>query len=395
MKKLQTIVLLLFTISFYGQWVQQNSGTSENLNDVYCISENIVVVVGDNGTILKTIDGGANWVQKISNTTYNIKKLQFVNQNVGYALGSDSTLNFGNILKTINGGESWTVIRTFNLSNTSDLSCVNENIFCYTNNHILYKSIDGGDTFQTINTTDFIQNIQFINEQVGYALGSAGLVKTIDGGITWNFVRNNVTIFYFLNENVGFFRTGAGLSKTTDGGISIINLTTVDHTMQKIFPPNESIIWGVTGELLLDGQPKYTTRVEVLNTEDFQRIDASIPILKSIHFTNPTKGYGVAWGGEIYKNTTGTMLGLNGINSEKSIKIYPNPTSDQITIAFSEQPASVFSIEILDSLGKGVFHKVYNLENNIIINTKPLSKGVYFLTVAKQEKRQTQKLIIN
>ena len=64
MKKLKTIFLILLTMPIYAQWVQQTSGTGENLNDVYCITADIVVAVGDNGTILKTIDGGTTWVQK-------------------------------------------------------------------------------------------------------------------------------------------------------------------------------------------------------------------------------------------------------------------------------------------------------------------------------------------
>ncbi len=395
MKKLKTLLFLLFTIPIYSQWVQQTSGTGENLNDVFCITEDVVVVVGDNGTILKTTDGGTNWLQKTSSTTYNLQKVQFVNQNVGYTLANDSSFYFGKLLKTLDGGETWNVILSFNSSGVNDLSVVSENVFYYTNDYILYKTIDGGATFQIVNTADFIQNIQFLNELIAYGLGGGGLVKTIDGGVTWNIIRNDVYMFHYLNENVGFFKDTNGLSKTIDGGNSLIYLTNINHTMEKIFASSENIIWGVTGVLLLNGQPNYITREEILDSGGFQRIDASDPILKSIYFANPTKGYGVAWGGEIYKNSTGNMLGLNEIKNKLLLRIYPNPSSEQVTISFNEKPTHPFSIEVADSMGKKVFSKFYNDENNVIITTKSMSKGIYFLTIVGQNEKQTQKLIIN
>lgn len=379
----------------YAQWVQQTSGTGENLNDVYCITADIVVVVGDNGTILKTIDGGTTWVQKNSGTSYNLEKIQFTNQTIGYTIGADSSLYFGTLLKTVDGGETWNTVLNFGTSNKRDISCVSENIFYYVNNNMLFKTVDGGNNFQIINTTEYMQNIQFINDQIGYGLGSNGLVKTIDGGITWTFIRNDVDVYYFLNENIAFFKGINGLSKTIDGGTTLMSLTPIDHSMQKLFATNENIIWGVSGDLLLNGQPNYTTRGEISGIGLFQKINASNPIFKSIYFDNLTKGYGVALAGKIYKNTTGTMLELNEINNEKFIKIYPNPTSDQINIGFREKSIQPFFIEITDTLGKIIFSELYNDKDFVTINTKSISKGIYLLSVMNQEKRQIQKLIIN
>ncbi|MBC7642690.1 MAG: hypothetical protein H7174_10210, partial [Flavobacterium sp.] len=107
MKKIIIILFILFSVSFYGQWVQQDSGVYENLNDVYCVTENLVFVVGDNGKILKTTDGGDNWVEKTSGTTQILNRIQFANAFVGYAVG-----NNGVLLKTIDSGENWTFVAT-------------------------------------------------------------------------------------------------------------------------------------------------------------------------------------------------------------------------------------------------------------------------------------------
>ena len=118
-------------------------------------------------------------------------------------------------------------------------------------------------------------------------------------------------------------------------------------------------------------------------------------MLKSIYFISPTIGYGVNWFGQIFKNTTGTMLDVNQIKTDKGMLLYPNPANGEVSISFNESPSESFSIEIIDSIGKKVFKEVYHNENNININTNSMSKGVYFLSVINQEKRETRKLIIN
>ena len=395
MKKLFSIIFILFTQFFYAQWVQQNSGVSELLNDVYCITENIVVAVGNNGTILKTTDGGAYWVQKTSGTGYNLEKVQFPNPNVGYAVSV-----IGEILKTLDGGDTWNMIYSFGNSDTRDISCVDENIFYYTYNYTLYKTINGGISFQVINTPQFIQNIQFINEMVGFASGNDGLLKTNDGGLTWISIGSvlsgfgiGYTPFFFYNETVGYKISSEGnLYRTTDASVTYTYLTTVSSTMLKLFAPSENIIWGVTPVLTLDGLQYYTMRGEIADGV-FQRIDASSPLLKSIYFANPTTGYGVGWDG-LVKNVTGTMLGLIEVDSKESLKIYPNPSSSLITILLNESNNLPFTIEITDSLGKKIYSNYYK-QNNITINTEKFLKGIYFLTIINTNKSQTQKIIIN
>lgn len=383
-----------------AQWVQQISGTSENLNDVYCITEDIVVVVGDNGTILKTTNGGANWVQKTSGTTLKLTKVQFASTNIGYVSGVNMSNGLVNILKTIDGGENWNIMISYTTTNIFDFWCVNENIFYYTNTGTLFKTVNGGSSFQTINTTEFLQNIQFTDEMKGFASSGSSLLKTINGGVSWSNIGDvssgfGNTPFYFFNENIGFKLNSGSLYKTSDGGINYTYLSNINHTMLKIFAPTENIIWGVTTVLLLNGQPNYTIRGET-GTGGFQRIDTNYPILISIHFASPTKGYGVFYGGGIFKNTTGTMLGINEIDKKDNVKIFPNPATDKITISFVENTAQPFTIEIIDTLGKKLFSKNYEIENDTIsINTEKIPKGVYFLTIINNEKKQTQKIMIN
>jgi photosystem II stability/assembly factor-like uncharacterized protein len=402
MKKFITLLIILVSQSIIAQWVQQSAPTTENLNDVFCISEDIVLVVGNNGTILKTTNGGVNWVQKTSGTNLKLMKVQFPTQNIGYIIGFNTSNGSALLFKTIDAGETWTSINATETIDIQDFSCVDENVIYITKNDGSFKkSINAGVSFELINDAQFFQNIQFVNELNGFASSSGILMKTTDGGFNWVSIGSvdigfSTSSFYFINDAVGFVKkSNKQLHKTIDGGLNYTYLSTLDYYMPKLFASSENVIWGVTVDLLLNGQPNYTMRGEVSNLNNFQKVDASFPILNSIYFINPTKGYGVASGGQIFKNSTGTMLGLNEVNNKDYLKIYPNPSSDEVTVSFDEIPTQKVTIQIIDTLGKTISIQNYFNQNNIIINTKLISKGVYYLNVINQDKRQTQKLIIN
>ena len=92
------LFLLLMIFSFTlskAQWVEIDPGVDNALYDIYAITPDIVVAVGTNGTIIKTIDGGETWQQKESETTNFLTKLQFQTSDIGYIIG-----NGGTFLKT-------------------------------------------------------------------------------------------------------------------------------------------------------------------------------------------------------------------------------------------------------------------------------------------------------
>ena len=64
MKKI-ILILFLYLISFFNseaQWIQQNSGTNQNLYDIEFLNEKTGWAVGGGGVVLKTINSGKNWI---------------------------------------------------------------------------------------------------------------------------------------------------------------------------------------------------------------------------------------------------------------------------------------------------------------------------------------------
>jgi hypothetical protein len=58
--------------------------------------------VGDNGTIIRSVDNGMTWTPVESNTQNSIMSVNFANTNKGIAVGESSTT-----LYTNDGGQSW------------------------------------------------------------------------------------------------------------------------------------------------------------------------------------------------------------------------------------------------------------------------------------------------
>ena len=82
-------------------WNSQTSGTTVRLEGVSFTDSNNGTAVGDNGTILRTTSGGTTWNSQISGTTNNLNSVSFIDSDNGTAVGYDGT-----ILRTTNGGVS-------------------------------------------------------------------------------------------------------------------------------------------------------------------------------------------------------------------------------------------------------------------------------------------------
>ncbi|MDQ3193198.1 MAG: YCF48-related protein [Bacteroidota bacterium] len=85
-------------------WTVLLSETSGGqFSSVYFTNTDTGFVVGQNGSILKSADGGANWTTQISGVTSHLNSVYFTGANTGHIVG-----NNGIILKTTNGGINWT-----------------------------------------------------------------------------------------------------------------------------------------------------------------------------------------------------------------------------------------------------------------------------------------------
>ncbi len=401
-------IFSLLSFSSKAQWVELDTGMENPpvFNDVYAITPDIVVVVGANGTILKTTDGGETWVQKPSGTTDGLGKVQFPTPEIGYITGSN-----GKLLKTTDGGETWATINLGENVILNSLSCVNEDLIFISgiitgSGNRLLKSEDGGETWDNFNELPLYGEIQFLNNEIGYAgEESGGFLKTENGGEAWQELTNIFPPFNFLNENIGFYYS-YGLYKTIDGGN---NFGWVSEGLWSefgdIYVINENCIWGILG-VVLDGDGSTRGIIKMTSSgtdpylEDIWYENNPEIDMFSIHFADETTGYIVGTKnsvGAIWKNGTGiNTMGVKDEVLDQTIKVYPNPVSKEINIniEFNKETSDNYTILFTDLTGKQLYSKSFN-EPKIKINIAQFPKGIYMLSVKTKQGNFSQKIIIN
>ena len=102
---LNGIILTLFLTQIcFAQWYWQNPLPQGNtISSISFVDVNNGFMVGLDGTILKTTNGGDDWEIKASGTKKQLLSVIFVDENNGWIVGQD-----GLIIKTSDGGDNWT-----------------------------------------------------------------------------------------------------------------------------------------------------------------------------------------------------------------------------------------------------------------------------------------------
>ncbi len=274
--------LILKTTNGGSNWIEQSHPAMDKLLlGIHPVNNNVVYCVGYFETILKTTDGGSNWIalrNNPGNEGPSELAVFFINENTGWITRQDGG-GFYNVLKTTNGGVTFdsiyvfhgylndiyfkdantglicgdgaTVIKTTNgginwvdtpiphggfIGNFLRISVV-ENRFCWVITEGLkkvYHSTDFGNSWDSlgyVTGADIIYCCGFSSRQIGWAGGSDGKFKTINGGINWirdtvNMTNAFISSFWFYNDSIGWAVGGGGeiLFTQTGGAISNINL---------------------------------------------------------------------------------------------------------------------------------------------------------------------------
>ncbi len=195
------------------------------------VSENTGYMCGSDGIFVKTINGGTTWIDKSFTNNYNLRSLYFFNEELGWLIDYTSK----EILKTENGGDSWVSTTLGDVYTFEPLSIFftnEEEGFATTNEGVLFKTTDSGDTWEEFYVFSYGSGseIYFINEMEAWYRTSASIYHTYDGGLSWTRgqVPGHMQSMFFL-ENQGWLGGGHGLVATcsfTVGLNEYINMAT-------------------------------------------------------------------------------------------------------------------------------------------------------------------------
>lgn len=141
----------------------------------------------------------------------------------------------------------------------NDIQFIDQNTGFIVGNRTMMKSMDGGETWEIVNQNQHydLYYAWFCSPMIGYASSDTGtMYKTIDGGINWLQIETGTTEFIndicFIDQETGFFATDDGkLYKTTNGGDTWeIKISQDFWGLTSIaFPnPNRGIVTGYGGK---------------------------------------------------------------------------------------------------------------------------------------------------
>ncbi len=168
-------------------WLAILLGSKSNrpqFTSIFALDKNQVIVVGKDGVIYRTIDGGASWAPPPLRIFADFFDVYFVDSSTGFITG-----NGGTLLKTTDGGVSWKPTGT--LKNVGLVLAIRGSDMktLYAVGDSLLKSTDGGETWSTLNAGagQAFRAVAVPDGQTAYLVSeSNAILKTTDGGASWN-----------------------------------------------------------------------------------------------------------------------------------------------------------------------------------------------------------------
>jgi photosystem II stability/assembly factor-like uncharacterized protein len=224
-------------------WITQKTLTKDAINDVYFRdNDNGYFLAG--GTIFNSIDGGRTWRELQSlppsdfdGATPELYSIRFRDKNKGWVVGSLSRTNKGGdsvivdslILRTEDAGYTWQRQHNPTREELIHLDFVSDKRgwIVGSGGTILFTQ-DGGESWQPQNSKvqTTLYHVDFKNDKRGWAVGEKGtIVRTTDGGKTWTTitspVRNTLLNVQFVDDENGWaVGRGGAILRSGDSGLT-------------------------------------------------------------------------------------------------------------------------------------------------------------------------------
>ena len=205
-----------------ASWAPVGGGIGgSDFNHLRATNSQLAEAGGDNGTVARTVDGGANWFTVGVPTPASIRDVSFPSPSTGFALDTA-----GGVFKTANGGTTWSILDTGGSANPRALLGVDANRLLLIGPKGLKLSKDGGNSFKSVKSKAVRgKSLDDVDVASGalVAFGRKALALSKDKGKTWKKLKRpkNQTLadVDFAGASKGYALTDTGgLYKTSNGG---------------------------------------------------------------------------------------------------------------------------------------------------------------------------------
>lgn len=207
-------------------------------------NDSVGLAMGGYTYFLKTVDAGETWTKIPYQVSVDIKDFQFLEDSTVIAVGRYSTDNSESfncrLIKSVNLGESWVTVSEISHQHYGTLHFFNSDSGLIAGSRTILRTVDGGISWETVwnlNDNEYrygeVSKIYFPSNEIGYAIGIGRnqhnnplfdyfLLKSVNAGLSWEmieiFPRQLYAIFFNSPDN-GFIGADLGtIYKITDGG---------------------------------------------------------------------------------------------------------------------------------------------------------------------------------
>jgi photosystem II stability/assembly factor-like uncharacterized protein len=343
----------------------------ENITDVYQL-ENITFAVSYRGELYRSTDDGKSW-NRIKTGYSRGNRIFFVNRSVGFISGT-------NVFRTLDGGDTWEeVITGYDPDYEGYIKYIvdkDEVVYLVPYSGIIIKSNDYGNTWVEVPSPilTYIRNFTAYDSLKMWISDSHKLYKTTNGGISWEFLNDLdwIDFIQFFTPDYGImaqkfykYTTNAGNTWNDFSGNEIYyhNIKSIQY-----FRDDYSI------HLVHDASIYDNSHILKLYTDKFRNIFEFRGNHINMFFTNETEGWIVA-DRRIFRVTIPeviTSLPTDTIlPSEFALnQNYPNPFNPSTKITYNIKEEAHVNLKIYDILG---------IELEVLVNKK-VSAGYYETT---------------
>jgi photosystem II stability/assembly factor-like uncharacterized protein len=210
-------------------WSVQASGIASALFGVWFTDANTGTAVGGGGIILHTTTGGAAWISQSSGTGQRLDDVWFTDANTGTVVGAGGT-----ILRTTDGGATWNGQSSGTSRHLYGVSFSDANIGTAVGDvGTILRTTDGGLVWvvQESGTMYNLRDVCFTDANAGTTVGAEQtILRTTDGGSTWTeqYTKPATGVYFdavwFTDIDVGTVVGNLGkILRTTNGGTTWVS----------------------------------------------------------------------------------------------------------------------------------------------------------------------------
>jgi photosystem II stability/assembly factor-like uncharacterized protein len=230
------IFVLLFSIHVANaDWIRQKTNSFAWFRDVFFVNETKGWIVGTDGTLLSTLDGGATWVQTHKFTTDSFLQVHFTDDNTGWILCERNIYARGPnassyLRKTTDGGRNWEKIEFENAGRervTKLLFNQWGGAVAFGEGGLFYKLQEDGVTWKQSHTAIHFLLLDgaFGDREIGAISGAGGTILfTENSGLTWEKAtlmgdtETRVNSIFFVGPKNGWAVGSNGVIYHSSGG---------------------------------------------------------------------------------------------------------------------------------------------------------------------------------